>query len=182
MNSEKIKIQDLVFKKYLSQAQISKRILALAENIAFDYKDKDPVFIVVLNGAYMFASDLLKATALDAPMTFVKISSYDGMESTGNIKVIMDCDLELKNKDVILVEDIVDTGRTLHYYQEVLSARSCKSIAIASLLVKPNKMEFPLDIAYRGFDIEDDFVVGYGLDYNEYGRMYTDIYQLSEED
>lgn len=180
--TDKVKIQDLVFKKYLTQSQIQKQIEVLADRIAVDYKDKDPVFIVVLNGAYMFASDLLKATALDAPMTFVKISSYVGTESTGNVKVIMDCTLDIKDKDVILVEDIVDTGRTLHHYQEVLSHRSCRSIAIASLLVKPNKLEFPLKIEYRGFDIEDDFVVGYGLDYNEYGRMYTDIYQLFEEE
>lgn len=182
MDNNSIEVEGLSFKKYIHQSDIEARIKVLADQISKDYIDKTPIMIVVLKGAFMFASDLLKALDMDVSISFVKVSSYEGVESTGHVNIIMDTDVDVTDQDVIIVEDIVDTGTTLHHYMQSPRLQKSKSLAIASLLVKPNKLKYALDVAYYGFKIEDDFVIGYGLDYNEYGRLYPDIYQLEKED
>lgn len=181
MNKDSVKIEELIFEKYIGQQNIESRIKELANQISKDYIDKDPVILIILKGAFMFASDLVKALKIDAPIAFVKVSSYQGTESTGQIKLIMDADIDIENRHIIIIEDIVDTGTTLNHYMNSPRLLKTRSIAIASLLVKPNKLQYDIKVAYPGFKIEDDFVIGYGLDYNEYGRLYPDIYQLAKE-
>lgn len=154
------------------------RIKELAAEINKDYAGKRPFFIAILNGSFMFASDLFKQLNIDAELCFIKLASYKGMKSSGNVVTSIGLDDDLYGKDVVIVEDIVDTGKTLHNFLPRLLHQQPRSLKIATLLHKSAATQFHLTLDYIGFDIPDKFVVGYGLDYDGLGRNFKEIYQL----
>lgn len=173
-----IKVHDKSFETYLPEEQIQQRIKEIASDINTDYAGKKPLFIAILNGSFMFAADLFKHVNIDAELCFIKLASYKGMKSSGNVVTSIGLEDDLFGKDVIIVEDIVDTGKTLHNFLPKLLHQQPKSLKIASLLHKSAATEYPLTIDYIGFDIPNKFVVGYGLDYDGLGRNLKEIYQL----
>lgn len=173
-----IKVHDKTFEPYISKQEIVKRIEVLGKEIAETYRTENPIFLVVLNGAFMFASDLVKHFDFDCEVHFIKLSSYDGMESTGNIKTVIGLNENIENRSVVIVEDIVDTGKTLFALVPELQKLRPKSVAICTLLQKTEALTVDLKADYIGFEIENKFVVGYGLDYDNLGRNYPMIYQL----
>ncbi|MCG2616408.1 hypoxanthine phosphoribosyltransferase [Terrimonas sp. NA20] len=175
-----IKVLDKSFEPYLTEEMIQQRVKALAAQINEDYAGKRPYFVAILNGSFMFASDLFKHLTVDADICFIKLASYKGMQSSGKVLTSIGLDEDLFGKDVIIVEDIVDTGKTLHHFLPRLEHQQPQSLRIATLLHKPEATEFPLSLAYVGFEIPNKFVVGYGLDYDGLGRNLKEIYQVSE--
>ncbi|MFZ6000078.1 MAG: hypoxanthine phosphoribosyltransferase [Bacteroidota bacterium] len=171
-----MKLKDLTFKKHIVEAKIEKKVAELAEQINTDYKGKSPVFLPVLNGSFMFASDLLKQVDVSCRVSFVKVSSYVGTNSSGQLKTLIGHDESLFNQDVILVEDIVDNGLTISKILEELRGLGAKSVEVVSLLRKKPAREKNVEVKYVGFDLDDQFVVGYGLDYDGLGRNLRDIY------
>ncbi|NND33277.1 MAG: hypoxanthine phosphoribosyltransferase [Saprospiraceae bacterium] len=177
-NRQQIQIGDRIFEKYLNRDTIRARIQELGREISIDYRDKDPLFVIVLNGAFMFAADLLRATSLECELQFVKLSSYSGTSSTGQVKQIIGLPETLKARHVIIVEDIVDTGKTIMSMITDLAAHDPASVSIATLLLKPDCLLFELESTYVGFEIPDAFVIGYGLDLDGRARNLCDIYQV----
>ncbi len=173
-----IKVHDKSFDTYLSEEVIQGRIKEMAAAINRDYAGKRPLFIAILNGSFMFASDLFKHLSIDAEICFIKLASYKGMKSSGNVVTSIGLEDDLFGKDVVIVEDIVDTGKTLHNFLPKLLHQQPRSLKIASLLHKSEATEYPLQLDYIGFDIPNKFVVGYGLDYDGLGRNLKEIYQL----
>ena len=173
-----VKVHDKSFETYLSEEKILQRVKEMAAAINKDYAGKRPLCIAILNGSFMFASDLFKQLNIDAELCFIKLASYKGMKSSGNIVTSIGLDDDLFDKDVIIVEDIVDTGKTLHNFLPKLLHQQPRSLKIATLLHKSGATQFPLALDYIGFDIPDKFVVGYGLDYDGLGRNLKEIYQL----
>lgn len=176
-----IKLHGKTFITYLPEQQIQEKIKAIADRLNQDYKDKRPLFIAVLNGSFMFAADLFKYLTIEAEISFIKLASYKGMKSSGNVITAIGLEMDLYDREVVIVEDIVDTGKTLHQFLPKLHHQQPKSLKIAALLHKPEATQFPLKIDYAGFSIPDKFVVGYGLDYDGLGRNYKDIYQLAAD-
>lgn len=174
-----IKLHEKTFDTYLSEQQIQEKVKDIADQINKDYKDKRPLFIAILNGSFMFAADLFKYLTIDAEISFIKLVSYKGMKSSGNVITSIGLESELFGREVIIVEDIVDTGKTLHEFLPKLDHQQPKSLKIAALLHKPEALQFPLQIDYLGFTIPNKFVVGYGLDYDGLGRNFKEIYQLA---
>ena len=173
-----VKIHDKSFETYLSEETISNRIDELAAGINKDYAGNRPLFISILNGSFMFAADLFKRLTIEAELCFIKLVSYKGMKSTGKVVTSIGLEEDSCGKDIIIVEDIVDTGKTLHDFLPQLLHQQPKSLKIASLLHKSEATIYPLTIDYVGFDIPNKFVVGYGLDYDGLGRNLKEIYQL----
>lgn len=175
----KIQVADLEFKKLIDQKIIQKRIEEIAEHLNADYKDRNPIFIGVLNGSFLFIADLVKHITLPCEVTFTKLASYyGGTASSGKIREDIDLTVDIKNRHIIIVEDIVDSGNTLHYLVEKLYVRQPASIKVCALLLKPMSIEVSVEeLGYVGFQIENEFVVGYGLDYKEQGRNLLDIYR-----
>lgn len=173
-----IKIHDKEFEPYLSEETLQQRIQELAQKISTDYAGKRPLFVAILNGSFMFAADLFKYLTIEAEICFIKLSSYKGTQSTGKVITAIGLDDDLFGREVILVEDIVDTGKTLHNFLPRLVHQQPKSLKLATLLHKPEATEFPLKLDYVGFEIPNKFVVGYGLDYDGLGRNLKEIYQL----
>jgi hypoxanthine phosphoribosyltransferase len=173
-----VKVHDKQFEVYLSEAVILERVKALAEQISQDYAGKKPLFIAILNGSFMFASDLFKQLHIEAELCFIKLASYKGMKSSGNVVTSIGLEDDLFGKEVIIVEDIVDTGKTLHHFLPKLMHQQPKSLKIATLLHKSAATTYPLALDYVGFDIPNKFVVGYGLDYDGLGRNLKEIYQV----
>jgi hypoxanthine phosphoribosyltransferase len=173
-----IKVHDKSFETYLSEDTILQRVKELAETISKDYAGKRPLFIVILNGSFMFAADIFKYLTLEAELCFIKLASYKGMKSSGKVVTSIGLEEDLFGKDVIILEDIVDTGKTLHNFLPKLIHQQPKSLKIATLLHKPEATEHPLTLDYVGFQIPNKFVVGYGLDYDGLGRNLKEIYQL----
>ena len=176
-----ITVHDKTFHPFLSEAEIQSRIQKIGAAINADYKDKAPLFIGVLNGAFMFCSDLLKVVDVSCEVSFVRLSSYEGTQSTGEVRTILNLQEDVAGRDLILVEDIVDTGLTMQKALEYFNTLNPNSVEIASLLVKPDCLQCDIAIKYTGFEIPEKFVVGYGLDYDGYGRNLKDIYQLKQE-
>lgn len=175
----KIEIDDKHFELLFEYEQIKKRIRLLAIQLNVDFENKIPVFIGVLNGSFIFLADLIKEIHISSEVTFVKVSSYDGDKSTGKIKEEIGLQMSLKDRDVIIVEDIVESGKTLEHILKMVEKEQPASVNICSLLLKPKSLKVELDeIAYVGFEIPDEFVVGYGLDYNGLGRNLKDIYKV----
>lgn len=174
-----IKVHDKSFEIYLSEDAIQKKVQELAQQINRDYKGRRPLFIAILNGSFMFASDLFKQLTIDAEICFIKLASYKGMTSSGNIITAIGLDQDLFNRDVVIVEDIVDTGKTLGVFLPKLQHQQPASLKIATLLHKPEATRYPLTLDYIGFSIPDKFVVGYGLDYDGLGRNLKEIYQVT---
>ena len=176
---ERVEIHGKSFVHYISAEQIHDRVLALGQQISTDYEGKKPLFLGVLNGAFMFAADLLRACTLDAEIVFVKLSSYEGMQSLGKLITVIGVDESVvRGRDVIIVEDILDTGKTLSDFTHTLRAFEPASIAIATFLQKPDALQHDVVADYIGFEIPDKFVIGYGLDYDGLGRNLGDLFQL----
>lgn len=171
-------MHDKTFETYLSEDTIQKRVQELAAAINTDYAGKRPMFIAILNGSFMFASDLFKHLTIEAELCFIKLASYKGLKSSGNVVTSIGLEDDIFNKEIVIVEDIVDTGKTLHNFLPKLEHQQPKSLRIATLLHKSEATEFPLKLDYIGFDIPNKFVVGYGLDYDGLGRNLKEIYQL----
>lgn len=177
---DNVQLNDKIFEILFTQSEIEKRIIELAAQINIDYQNKLPFFIGVLNGSFMFLSDLMKEISLDCRIEFIKVSSYKGgTKSTGEVLDVMGLNVDLKDRDVIIVEDIVDTGKTLTYLLSSIKAQLPSSLKVVTLLLKPDALETKVpEIEYVGFKIRNDFVVGYGMDYNHIGRNLKDIYKL----
>lgn len=175
-----IQIKDKQFKTFIPEADILKEVARVADEINRDLADDNPLFISVLNGSFMFASDLMKYLAIPCEISFVKLASYEGTFSTGKVKELVGLNEDITGRTVVIVEDIVDTGLTMQRLLETLQARHPKEIRIATLLVKPDKLKVDLDIHYVAMRIPNDFIVGYGLDYEGFGRNYRDIYSVVE--
>ncbi len=175
-----VKVLDKTFKPFISSKQISERIKEISRQINSDLKGDDLLFIGILNGSFMFVSDLFRLIEMDAQISFLKLSSYDGMESSGNIRRLIGLNEDLTGKTVVVIEDIIDTGRTLQGIVSDLNKRGAKSIKVVTLLLKPDAYDGDYNIDYIGFKIPNDFVVGYGLDYDGFGRNLDSVYTLAE--
>ncbi|GAB3987040.1 hypoxanthine phosphoribosyltransferase [Spirosoma daeguense] len=173
-----ITINDKTFVPFIEADIIQARIQELAGQINEEYVDKKPLLVVVLNGAFLFAADLMKHITIPCEITFLRVASYQGTESTGQLKQILGLNDSIVNRDLIVIEDIVDTGRTLYDLCDQLQAQTPASLAIATLLFKPDALQKPLDLHYVGFEIENRFVLGYGLDYDGLGRNSPNILVL----
>ena len=166
----------------LTEEQLQAKVREIAAKINEDYKDKNPMFIVILKGSFVFAADLYKYITLENSIDFMVVSSYGASAvSSGNVKIIKDVAQSIENKDVIIIEDIVDTGHTLSNLVKVLKERNPASIEICSCVDKPERREVPVDVKYKGFEIENEFIVGYGLDYDEKYRNLPFIGILKRE-
>jgi hypoxanthine phosphoribosyltransferase len=178
MSSIQIKLKDKTFVPYLDAQKIQEEVKKIATQINTDYHDKNPVFLCILSGSFMFCSDLVKNFCGDCEITFVRMSSYEGTQSTGNITTLMGIVEDIKDRHVIIIEDIVDTGNTLSkFIPEALSLKPA-SLKVCSLLVKPEALQDKVKVDYVGFSIPNDFIVGYGLDYDGLGRNMQDIYVI----
>ena len=174
----KIEIDKKNFELMLEYEQIKKRIRLLAIQLNIDFENRIPVFIGVLNGSFIFLADLIKEIHISSEVSFVKVSSYKGDKRSGKIKEEIGLQIPLKDRDVIIVEDIVDSGKTLEYLLKMINQENPASVNVCTLLLKPNSLKVKIDqINYIGFEILDEFVVGYGLDYNGLGRNLRDIYK-----
>jgi hypoxanthine phosphoribosyltransferase len=175
-----IQVFDKTFEPYITATQINEQIKKIAAQLNIDYAGKRPLFIAILNGSFMFASDLFKELTIDAEICFIKLASYKGTKSTGNVITSIGLDIPLTDRHVIIVEDIVDTGKTLHAFLPQLINQQPVTLKIASLLHKPEALQFPVTIDYLGFEVPNKFLLGYGLDYDGLGRNLKEIYRLVE--
>ena len=176
-----MRIKDRDFSLFIPEADIQTRVTALAQQIDQDYADRPPILVAVLNGAFVFTADLARAITVPSEITFIKVKSYQKLASAGPPREFIGLEIPITDRSVIIIEDIVDSGNTVHYLQRKLSEQRPSSIAIATLLFKPGALKHNLDLAYVGFEIPNDFVVGYGLDYDGFGRNLRSIYSLSEQ-
>ena len=177
---ENIKILDKEFKPYLSAAEIQTKISVIASKLNKQLDGKDPLFMGILNGSFMFASDLYKQITVPSQITFLKLASYQGTGSTGKVKRLIGINEDIKNKIVVIIEDIVDTGVTLDSIIKQLRGYEPKEIIVVTLMFKPEAYTKKFKVDYFAFDIPNDFIVGYGLDYDGYGRNLADIYVINE--
>jgi hypoxanthine phosphoribosyltransferase len=175
-----IRVHDKTFEPYLTAAQIDAAIEKLAGKINRDYEGKRPLFISVLNGSFMFASDIFKKLTIESEICFIKLASYKGTKSSGHVITAIGLDIDLIHRHVIIIEDIVDTGKTLDQFLPQLHYQQPASLRICALLHKPEATIHPITIDYLGFTIPNKFVVGYGLDYDGLGRNIPEIYKLTE--
>lgn len=176
-----IEVNNKKFTPYITAAKISEQINTLAADLNRDYAGKRPLFIAILNGSFMFAADLFKALTIEAEICFIKLASYKGTKSTGNVITSIGLDEPLNGRHVVIVEDIVDTGKTLHEFLPQLFNQQPASLKIAALLHKPEALAHPVKIDYLGFNVPNKFLLGYGLDFDGLGRNLKEIYQLVEE-
>ncbi|HRO08488.1 MAG TPA: hypoxanthine phosphoribosyltransferase [Saprospiraceae bacterium] len=175
-----VHIDDLSFSKYIKAKEIELKIEDIADAIREDFHDKYPMLLVVMNGAFIYAADLIRKLDFACELNFIRIKSYHGTRSTGKVDIFMPPNIDFKNRHVIIIEDIIDTGTTMSAFIPELEKCNPASISISSILVKPEAHVHEIDIRYPGFIIPNKFVVGYGLDYNGKGRNLQDIYQLAE--
>lgn len=176
----KIKIHDKVFEKSIPNNEICKEVKRVASLINRDYVGKRPLLLGVLNGSFMFVAELMRNLEIECEISFVKLSSYQGTNSTGVVREVLGLTESIAGRDVIIVEDIVDTGYTMQSMLETLGTREPASIEIASLFVKPERLKVPVDVKYSVFTIPDRFIVGYGLDYDGLGRNLPHVYDVVE--
>jgi len=178
MHMPTIQVLDKTFEPYLMETEIQEKINALAVQLNQDYAGKRPLFLSILNGSFLFTADLFKQITIEAEVSFIKLASYKGTSSTGNVITAIGLDINVKDRHVIILEDIIDTGKTLHHYLPQLEILQPASIKIAVLLNKKEALQFPVHVDYACFEIPNKFVVGYGLDNDGLGRNSKDIYQL----
>ena len=176
----RVKINDKTFETSIPEAVIKERVKELAQQISHDMEGKNPLLLGVLNGSFIFAADLMREITIPCEVSFVKLASYQGVTSTGKVREVIGINENLKGRHVIIVEDIVDTGRTMKQMIESLGTRNPASVRICTLFVKPDKLEERINIDYAAFSIPNDFIVGYGLDYDQQGRQLKEIYTLAE--
>jgi len=177
---DKVTIKGKTFKTFIPEAEILKHVKEVADRINHDLADKNPLMLAVLNGAFVFAADLMRMITIPCEISFVKLASYQGTASTGKITEVLGINEDISGRTVVIVEDIVDTGLTMKRMVETLGTRRPESIHICSLLLKPDKLQVDLDIEYVAMKIPNDFILGYGLDYDQQGRNLRDIYTLVE--
>ena len=177
----KVRVLDKTFETFIPESEILESIKVVAERINKDMEGKNPIFLAVLNGSFVFMADLMRMITIPCEVSFVKLASYEGVTSTGKIKEVIGINEDLTGRNVVIVEDIVDTGLTMKRMVESLGTRNPESIHICTLLLKPDKLQVDLDVEYAAMKIPNDFIVGYGLDYNQQGRNLRDIYVLSKE-
>lgn len=173
-----IQVLDKEFTPSIPASYILEKVKTVAKQINADYEGEAPLFLVVLNGAFVFAADLLREICLPAEVSFVKLASYEGTSSTGTVREVIGLNTDITGRPVIIVEDIVESGITMAHMIETLKRQNPKSIDICTLLLKPEKLEVKLDVRYVAMEIPNDFILGYGLDYNGLGRGLKDIYTL----
>ena len=175
-----VQIKDKRFKTFISEDEIQQRVKAVADRINHDMEGKKPLLLAVLNGSFVFAADLMRHITIPCEISFVKLASYEGTVSTGKVVEVMGLNEDITGRDVIIVEDIVDTGKTMERMLDTLGTRNPNSLHICTLLLKPEKLKIPLNIEYAAMEIPNDLIVGYGLDYDQEGRNLRDIYTLVE--
>lgn len=175
-----IQVKDKHFEVAITSQEIEEKIAALAEVLNKDYAGKNPLLIGLFNGAFMFAADLVRHLTFNHEIQFAKVSSYEGTETSGKVKELIGITSDLKDRDVIIIEDIVDTGTTMAQLLPKIASYGPKSLEVCTLLMKPGKQNTKIDVKYCAIEIENLFVVGYGLDYDGYGRNYKDIYVITE--
>jgi len=176
-----VQIKDKSFSVSIPEEEILRRVQAVADKINRDMDGKNPLFLAVLNGAFVFAADLMRRVTIPCEISFVKLASYQGVTSTGKVSEVLGINEDLTDRTVVIIEDIVDTGLTMKRMIETLGTRNPASIHICALLVKPDKLQVDLNIEYAAMEIPNDFIVGYGLDYDQQGRNLRDIYTLVKE-
>lgn len=179
---ETIQVKDRQFKPYMPEAEIQECVRRVADAISHDYSQKKPILCPVLTGSYLFVADLTRYIAFDAEVSFVRYASYDGMSSSGNVKTILGFPEKCKGRDVIIVEDIIDSGLTMKHMLKELEKLEPASIAICTFFYKPGNFKEDFKIDYIGKEIPNDFIVGYGLDYDGVGRTYRDVYVVDDEE
>jgi hypoxanthine phosphoribosyltransferase len=175
-----IQVRDKKFKIYISANEIQEQVKRIGKELNNDYEGKCPLFIVILNGSFMFAADLFKELTIDAEISFVKLASYQGTKSTGQVVTLIGLDQNITGRDVVIIEDIVDTGKTMHEFLPNLNNLSPKSVKVVTLLHKPDALEHPVKLDYIGFNVPNKFLLGYGLDYDGIARNLKEIYQLTD--
>ena len=181
MDSKTVTVSDKKFRLLYSASEINAQVERVAKEIKRDIAGRKPVFVCMLNGAFMFAADVLRAIGEPCEIRFVRLSSYCGTQSTGKVNNVLGLDIDLKGRDVVVVEDIVETGCTMHSFIEDIKKASPASVSVASLVVKPERLKEKVEIKYAGFKMKaNDFIVGYGMDYNQEGRNLPDIYIVEE--
>ena len=176
-----VKIKDKTFKTSITESEIKERVKAVAQQISKDMEGKTPLFLGVLNGSFIFAADLMREMTIPCEISFVKLASYQGTTSTGKIKEVLGINEDLSGRTVIILEDIVESGQTMKRMIESLGTRTPASVHICTLFFKPDKLQEELNLDYVAFRIPDDFIVGYGLDYDQQGRELKDVYTIIEE-
>ena len=177
---ETLQVKDKKFAVSIPEREILRQVKRVAEEINRDYAGREPLFLAVLNGSFIFAADLMREVRLAAQVSFVKLASYEGTSSTGAVSEVIGLNADVEGRDIVIVEDIIDSGLTMRHLTEMRAKRHPRSVEICSLLVKPENLKVDLDIRYRCFDIPNDFILGYGLDYDGYGRNTRDIYTVVE--
>jgi hypoxanthine phosphoribosyltransferase len=177
---EKIKLHDKTFKVMIPASEIDAAVERVAKQLDERYKGRTPIFLGVLSGSFLFLSDLVRKIDFESQVTFVKLSSYNGTESTGNVTQQLGIDIDIEGRDIIIVEDIVETGHSMSYLLDYLRAKRPASVAICTLFFKPDKFLYNYKIDYTALSIGNEFIVGYGLDYNQLGRNLKDIYVIDE--
>ena len=175
-----IQVLDKQFEVSIPESEIRRQVGRVASEITRDYEGQTPVFLAILNGSFIFAADLLREVSLPCEVSFVKLASYEGVNSTGRIHEMIGLNVDITDRPVIIIEDIVESGLTMAHMLETLRKHNPSSIDVCTLFLKPNKLKVQLDIRYRCFEIPDDFILGYGLDYNQLGRNTKDIYTIKE--
>ena len=175
-----VQVKDKKFSLYIPESRIKEQVSKIANLINNDLAGKHPLFLVVLNGSFVFAADLLRDVTIPCEVSFIRLASYEGTSSTGEVKQLIGLNEDIEGRTVVIVEDIIDSGLTMQELLLILAKKNPKEIRIASLFVKPNNLKVDLNIHYRCFDIENDFIVGYGLDYDQQGRNLPDIYKVIE--
>ena len=175
-----IKIHDKVFRTSYSEAEILQHVKAVADRLNKDMEGKNPLFLAVLNGSFIFAADLMRMITIPCEISFVKLASYQGTLSTGKVKEVIGINEDITGRTVVIIEDIVESGLTMKRMIDTLGTRNPESVHICTLLLKPEKLEVNLNVEYAAMEIPNDFIVGYGLDYNQQGRNLREIYTLVE--
>ena len=173
-----VKIKDKTFETSISAEEIAKRVKELAQQLSKDFEGKNPLFLAVLNGSFIFAADLMREITIPCEISFVKLASYQGTTSTGKIKEVIGINEDLSGRTVVIVEDIVESGLTMKRMIDTLGTRNPASVHICTLFVKREKLQVDLDIEYAAFSIPNAFIVGYGLDYDQQGRHLKEVYSL----
>ena len=177
----RVTIKDKTFEVSIPEAQVKERVRELAQQMSRDLEGKNPLFLGVLNGAFIFAADLMREMTIPCEISFVKLASYQGTTSTGTIKEVIGINEDLTGRTVVIVEDIVESGLTIKRMMEQIGTRNPASVQVCTLFFKPEKLKEDLSLDYVAFSIPNDFIVGYGLDYDQQGRQLRDVYSLCED-
>ena len=173
-----MKILDKEFELFLEEKEIQRRVTGMAFDVSFDFKGKDPLLIPILNGSFIFAADLIRRLDITCECTFIKAQSYDALKSKGEVDIKIGLDKQIEGRHIIIVEDIVDTGHTMNRLFQLLDGRGAASISICTLFHKPDSFQYDFPLQYVGFEVPNIFIIGYGLDYNGFGRGFRDVWQV----